>query len=182
LNQSLDLEQTNKNVSFEKNSKSLVLKIGSRKSNNYSRIYETENSLRFEHEMKGRFFQKYHFLLFSNRLEEFEQKLSSHSLLYFGKLLPLNFSYLNWLVIRFRPIRKQPILQLGLNSDSIKSEISVDAKTLVMLLQFLTYAQHLDSELEYLGGIPSSQVFFKLRDFLEFQNPMVKFKKSNAFE
>ena len=92
--------QTNKNVSFEKNTRGFILKIGNRRSNNYSRIYETNNSLKFEHEMKGKFLQKYHLLLVLNRLEEFEQKFSSHFLLYFGKLLPLHFSYLDWLVIQ----------------------------------------------------------------------------------
>ena len=61
--------------------------------------------------MKGKFIQKYHLLLVSNNLEEFEQKLSSHFFLYFGKLLPLNFSYLDWLVIKLRPIRKHFIPQ-----------------------------------------------------------------------
>jgi hypothetical protein len=37
-----------------------------------------KNSLKFEHEMKGKFLQEYHLLLVGNRLEEFEQKLSSH--------------------------------------------------------------------------------------------------------
>ena len=32
--------QTNKNISLEKNSKGIILKIGTRRSNNYSRIYE----------------------------------------------------------------------------------------------------------------------------------------------
>ena len=90
------------NVSLEKNQRGLILKIGSRKSNHYSRIYQNKNknSLRFEYEMKGKFLQDYHSLLVEYRLEEFEQKLSSHFLVYFGKLLPLHFSYLDWLVIR----------------------------------------------------------------------------------
>jgi hypothetical protein len=62
------LKQTNKNTSLEKNRKGWILKIGSRRSNNYSRIYETKNSLKFEHEMKGRFLQKYYALLVHNRL------------------------------------------------------------------------------------------------------------------
>ena len=101
--------------------------------------------------MKGKCLQKYHLLLVSNRLEELDQKLSSKFLLYFGKLLPLHYSYLDWLVIKLRPIRKQSISGWGLNSDYIKSEISVATKTFVMLLQFLTYAQDLDFETKYLG-------------------------------
>ena len=50
----------------------------------------------------------------------------------------------------------------------------MDTRSFVMLLQFLTYAQHLHFEIECLGGIPYRQVTFKVRDFLEFQNPTVK--------
>lgn len=37
-------KKTNKNVSFEKNFKGLIFKIGSRRNNHYSRIYEKRNS------------------------------------------------------------------------------------------------------------------------------------------
>jgi hypothetical protein len=168
------LKQTNKNINFEKNKRGLILKIGSRRSNNYSRIYEGKNSLKFEHEMKGKFLQEYHLLLVGNRFEEFEQKLSSHFLLYLGKLLPLNYSYLDWLVTQLRPIRKQPSLLSGLNSDYIKPEIVMDTKTFINLIQFLNYAQNLDYEIEYLGSIGYRKVVFKLRHFLQFQDPSVK--------
>jgi hypothetical protein len=95
------LKQTNTNVSFDKNSRGLILKIGSRRSNNYYQVYERKNSLRFEHEMKGKFIEKYYFLLMENRLEEFEQKLSSHFIISFGKLLTLNFLEL------WRKVQKQ---------------------------------------------------------------------------
>jgi hypothetical protein len=102
-----ELKQTNKNVSFEKNTKGFIGKIGNRRSNNYSRLYEGKNSLKFEHEMKGKFLQKYHLLLVENQFEELEQKLSSHFLLYFGKLLPLRSCFTDWLVIKLRPSRNQ---------------------------------------------------------------------------
>ena len=165
------LNQRGRNVNLEKNSKGFILKIGSRRSNNYFRIYQGNDSLKFEHEMKGKFLQKYHSLLVENRLEEFEQKLSSHSLLSFGKLLPLNYSHLDWLVTKLRPTRKQTILQHGLNSDYIKSEIVMDTRTFVSLIQFLNYAQHLNYEIQYLGSTAYRKVEFKLRDFLEFQDP-----------
>ena len=82
------------NVSLEKNQRGLIFKIGNRKTNHYSRIYQNKNknSLRFEYEMKGKFLQDYHSLLVEHRLEEFEQKLSSHFLLYFGKLLQIKIN------------------------------------------------------------------------------------------
>jgi len=124
--------------------------------------------------MKKGFIQKYHTLLVQNRLEEFEYHLTQYFLYRFGKLLPLNYSYLDWLVIKLRPVRKQPSLPSGLNSDYIKSEISMDTRTFVSLIQFLNYAQHLDFEIQYLYGIPYRRVIFKLRDFLKFQDPMIK--------
>jgi len=130
------LKQTNKNVGLEKNYKGWILKIRSRRSNNYSWIYETNNSLKFEHEIKEKFLQKYHLLLVENHLEEFEQNFSKWFLLYFGKLLPLNYSYPDWLIIKLRPIQKYSIPQSFLNIDYIESKalyLSSDPKKFVML-------------------------------------------------
>lgn len=107
-------------------------------------------------------------------MEEFEQKLSFQFFVSFAKLLSLQFSYLDWLVHKLRLIRKQTFFQSDLNYDYIRSDILMDTRNFVMLLQFLTYAQHLNFEIECLGGIPYRQVTFKVRDFLEFQNPTVK--------
>ena len=59
--------------------------------------------------MKGKFIKSYHHLLIQNNFEELEHKLSLHFLTYFGKLLPLEYSYLDWLVLKLRPMRKQKI-------------------------------------------------------------------------
>lgn len=95
-----ELKQKNKNINLEKNQKGWILKIGNRRTNNYSRIYEGKNSLKFEHEMKGKFLQAYHLLLVEKHLllvekdfQKFEHKLSSHFFVYFGRLLPLQYSY-----------------------------------------------------------------------------------------
>jgi hypothetical protein len=138
----------NKNLKLEKNTKGLILRIGNRRSNHYSRIYQTKQGLRFEYEMKGKALQSYYILLVESRLEEFEQEFSSQFIFYFGRLLPLQSCYLDWLTIRLRPFRKQPIFQKGLNSDYIKSEIIIDTKSFVSLIQFLNYAHSLDFEIE----------------------------------
>lgn len=88
-----NIKQKNKTISLEKNTRGLILKIGNRRSNNYSRIYQPKNSLRFEHEMKGKVLQQYYLLLVENRFEEFEQKLSFYFTLYF-LLSILGSSYL----------------------------------------------------------------------------------------
>ena len=175
------LKQTNKNVSLEKNRKGFILKIGNRKSNQYSRIYQTKQGLKFEHEMKGKFLQHYHLLLVENRFEEFEHHLTECFLYRFGKLLPLNYSYTDWLVVQLRPIRKQSIPQFFLNTEYFESNnlsLLDDRKNFVMLLQFLAYAQYLDYKIDSLGEPPYRTryrlVIFRIQDFLKFQNPMVK--------
>lgn len=77
-------------------------------------------------------------------------------------------------MIRLRSTRKQITFQHGLNSDYIKSEIVMDTRTFVSLIQFLNYVQHLNFEIEYLGSTGYRKVTFKLRDFLEFQDSSVK--------
>ena len=171
------LMQTNKNSSLEKNSKGLILKIGTRRSNNYSRIYEGKNFLKFEHEMKGKFIKNYHNLLIHDNFEEFEHELSLHFLTYFGKLFPLEYSYLDWLVLKLRPMRKQKTLPYGLNSDYIQSEILADSRNFVTLIQFLNYVQNLDFEIKYIDQIPYRVVVFRLQDFIQLQN-----KSNNQYQ
>jgi hypothetical protein len=106
-----------------------------------------------------------------------EHKLSVHFLTYFGKVLPFHYSYLDWLVIKLRPIRKQPIPQYFLNMDYVESKslyLSSNPKKFVMLLQFLTYAQQLDFKIDFLGDTPYRMVNFRIDHFLKFQNPTVK--------
>ncbi|QXE46227.1 hypothetical protein IV203_000157 (plastid) [Nitzschia inconspicua] len=120
--------------------------------------------------MKGRFLQKYHHLLFQNQLDKFEQELASHFFVYFGKLLPFNFSYLDWLVAGLRPIRKQLIPKDSLNSNYIKSEIKTDPIKFIALLQFINYARFLDYEIKYIEDVPYRVVTFRLQNFLQLQN------------
>lgn len=97
--------------------------------------------------MKGNFIQNYHSLLVSNNLENFEQELTKHYFYYLGRTLLIKYFYLDLLISRLRPIRKKIISQGFLNTDYIKSEINVDTKTFVILIQFLNYAQYLDFEI-----------------------------------
>jgi len=156
-----ELKQKNKNISLEKNNKGFILKIGNRRTNNYSRIYEGKDSLKFEHEMKGKFLQPYHLLLVENNFDNFEQKLSSHFFLYFGKLLPLHYSYLDWLVVKLRPFQNHLIYKDSFNSDYIKSEIKTDPTKLITLLQFVNYAKSLDYEIKDFDDVSYRIVTFR---------------------
>jgi hypothetical protein len=116
------------NVGYEKNKRGQILKIGSRRSNRYSRVYSLNNQLRFEHEMKGRFIQGYSQLLMEEDLEGFEQGLSEHFLVYFGKYLPMDSNYLTWLAVKLRSMRPQPLASLMFKTDSIGLVNTVDQK------------------------------------------------------
>ena len=175
-NCSKKIKQTSKNVTLDKNRRGLILKIGNRKSNNYSRIYQEKNSLKFEYEMKGRSLEKSYNLLVLNNFEEMELKLTKRFLSYFGKLLPLQNSYVDWLVIQIRPIRKQNNFQLALNSDYIRSEIDINPKNLIQFIQFLNYAQNLDYTIADWDGISYRKVTFIVRDFIIYQNPTISSK------
>ena len=123
--------------------------------------------------MKGRFLQKFHKLLVLNNFEEIELNLTKQFLHYFGKLLPLQYSYLDWLIVELRPLRNQTSFQLGLSSDYIKSEITINPKNLIQLIQFLNYAQNLDYTIKNWDGISYRKVTFIIRDFIKYQNPII---------
>lgn len=153
-----------------------ILRIGSRRSNRYSRIYQKNTFLRFEHEMKGEFIENFHDLLQSHDLFQFEYEITKNFLTYFSKKLPLESNYTQWLVVKLRPFRKNS--SLSLRTDYITSnklENIKDQKNLVMFLKFLIYIKNLDFQKEFLGTTPYRCVYFKLQHFLEFQNPSTKY-------
>lgn len=170
------IKQTNKNVTLGKNKQGLILKIGNRKSNNYSHIYQKKKSLKFEYEMKGRSLEKSYNLLVLNNFEEMELNLTKRFLSYFGKLLPLQNSYIDWLVFKLRTIRKQNNFQLGLNFDYIRFEIEINPKNLIQFIQFLNYAQNLDYTIADWDGVVYRKVTFIVRDFITYQNPTISSK------
>ena len=120
--------------------------------------------------MKGRSLEKSYNLLVLNNFEEMEFNLTKRFLSYFGKLLPLQNSYLDWFVFKLHPIRKQNNFQLGLNSDYIRSEIEINRKNLI---QFLNYARNLDYTIVDWNGVSYRKVTFIVRDFITYQNPTI---------
>lgn len=163
--------------SFKNNPKlGKILRIGNRRSNRYSRIYQKNTSLRFEYEMKGEFIENFHDLFQSQNLLEFEYEITKNFLTYFAKKLPLDSNYTQWLVTKLRPFRNNS--SLPLKTDYITStrlENLKDEKNLVMFLKFLMYIKNLDYQKEFLGTTSYRCVYFKLRNFLEFQNSSSKF-------
>jgi len=122
--------------------------------------------------MKGRFIQTYTPSFLKSRFEQFEQELSNHFFISFGKLLPLMYSYTDWLVIKLRPLRKQAFSSTGLKVDYLRSALfqeDPDRYKFCTLLQFLVYAQTLNYKSDSLGSTRYRLVQFRVQDFLKYR-------------
>lgn len=172
------LKQTNKNVNFEKNSKGLILKIGNRRSNQFSRIYQKKDHLRFEHEMKGRFLQNSSNDFMNHDFESFESFLSQHFLVSFGRKFPLDSVFFDWLVLQLRVIRSLQIPKSYFNSHYLCPTAdfqSFEGRThFFHLLQFLVYVQNLDYRMDQLGTTSFRLCVFCVQDFLTYLDPNVR--------
>ena len=92
-------------VSFDPNQEPYILKIGSRTSSNYYRVYqktkkinhavydEMNRGLKFELELKNQLVKSFQKFLFNNYLEKFEDKLVEIFLVEFWDLCPENSKY-----------------------------------------------------------------------------------------
>ena len=86
------------------NRKGLLLTIGSRSSSNYYRVYQSNNGLKFELEIKNKSIRSFQDLLFSYRIQEFEDRLAKYFYYQSFELLNLDTKYTNWLIHRFRTL------------------------------------------------------------------------------
>lgn len=143
-------------------------------------MYERENSVRFELEMKKKFLQKYVGFLREPPLHAFEDQFSFHYLRYFGKLLPLEDSYTDWLVERVRALPKFQRLTTKsyLNSHYLCPAAdfqSFEGRThFFHLLQFLVYVQDLDYRRDQLGTTSYRLCVFRVQDFVTYLDPTVR--------
>jgi hypothetical protein len=78
--------------------KSQILKIASRRNSRCAQIYTTDNSLKFEIELRNNFIKNCNYLLVEDCFEELESRLVEQYISYFGKLLPFQYLYTDWLV------------------------------------------------------------------------------------
>lgn len=117
-------------------------------------------------------------MLIENNLEEFENKLSKRFLYTFGKVLPLQYFYLDWLVGKLRPIKNQVLHSSSLQTHYLQVmdfTSETNWKSFFTFLQFLRYAQDLDYEIGFLGSTSYRQLRFAVQDFLKYK------KESNNY-
>jgi len=114
-----------KGAKWKPNKKGLLLQIGNRDSHNFIRVYEKSTFLEFELEIKKDTLKSFQDLVFSDRCEEFEDKLSKHFYRQQRKNLALDSCYTDWLLIRMRNHFPKENNQTSLVSSYLDSEKSV---------------------------------------------------------
>ena len=172
------IKTTHRKVIIEKNKSGLIERIGHRKNNRYYRIYEdteNQNFLKFEYELKYKALVGYQDLVFLNQFQQFEHQLSFEFINQFAKLLPLQYSYMDWLVYRVRPFRKRAkkLPQKAFHTDYIVNRTFSkysERKSFWDLLQFLDYIQQLSYQTDHLRDIQYRLVNFPVQDFLIYKN------------
>lgn len=166
-----ELQETEKKVTFNRKAKKSILKIGNRANNLYYQIYDGKSFLRFEHEMKGRFLKKFNSFFMGDDLETFERELSSHFFTYSKKLLPLNYLYLDWLMLKLRPIFVAEIPKNYLHSNYVYKntfELLSDQKDFLRWLKLRLYVQKLNYIPDPLHTSGFRQLVFSLEDFMKY--------------
>ena len=106
--------------------------------------------------------------------EELESKLVEQYISYFGKLLPFQYLYTDWLAEKLRPFRVnlKTYFKPTLCSDYIYTESetmvsSLEPKKLIMFLKFLKFTTSLNYKTEILDGESYRIIIFRVKDFLD---------------
>ena len=162
------------NAKLESSLNNQILKIANRRSSRCARIYTTDNSLKFEIELRNNLIKDCNYLLVKGSFEELESKLVQEYISYFGKLLPFRYLYTDWLAEKLRPLRVNLKIypQTTLCSDYINIEPGmgfgfIQLKKFIMFLKFLKFTTSLDYKTEIFDGDSYRILIFRVKDFLD---------------
>jgi hypothetical protein len=167
-----------KYIQFNRNKKEFILKAGSRKSPNYYRVYENNQEIRFELEMKHSRVQSVQDFLFNGQITEFEQILTKHFYNHSNKILVLDQLHTDWLITY---LRKKARKDVGFLLPFFKqNSLSLpDIKKVFGLLQFLSFIRTIPFqtfEIIILQHQPYYVITFPLKDFAKFVEQRDKYK------
>ena len=162
------------NAKLESSLNNQILKIASRRSSRCARIYTTNNSLKFEIELRNNVIKNYNYLLVQGSFQQLESQLVQEYIYYFGKLLPFQYLYTDWLAHKLRPFRinLKTYSQTTLCSDYINTELetilaSFQPKKFLMFLEFLKFTKSLHYKTEIFDGDSYRIIIFRVKDFLD---------------
>ena len=165
-------------------SKGLILRVGSRASQNYFRVYqkyktikktvysETMDGLQFELEMKKKVVKSVQHLLFNNQLDEFEDKLTIHFFQQSKVNFILDSCFTDWLSKYLRRIRDTTEIYPALVGEYLvrSGRFSfADQKWFFQFHQFLTFIKGFKAVEESVNGQVYFVITFRVRDFISFK-------------
>ena len=123
-----------------------MLKVNRRNNSVHYRVYQKDDRVRFEVELKHRQTKSVEHYLFNNQLDIFEHKLVRQFFKYSGQVLCLDYDYADW-ILDFR--RRYPLLKPSnrwLLTSYLENNImpEKEEKRFFHLLQFLSFIKSLD--------------------------------------
>ena len=142
-------------------SNGLVLRIGNRSSSNYYRVYQKQNGLQFELELKNQLVKSFQKLLGDNSIQEFEHNLSKHFYWQSFESLSLNSSYMDWLLDWYRKA-SQKQNTIGFLTTYFKNDNKELTFNFLRFLSFLqnqtkkSYTRSFDDQVYYMIRFPLS--------------------------
>lgn len=179
---------TRKYAKWEQNNKGLILRIGQRASDNYFRVYQTNNfknkGLSFELEIKRQAIKGFQELFFSNQIEEFENQLSKYFYKHYLKVIIHDSCYADWLLYGFRKIEPVFLLENQKTENYLTTtylenvNFTNKEEFYYKLFQFLSFIEKSQKQKQFLGKEIYYIVNFKVTDFGNF----IGEKKTNYYQ
>ena len=138
-------------VNFDPTREPYILKVGSRSSSNFYRVYqktkninrsvytESTDGLEFELEVKKDIIKSFQQFLFNNQVEEFEKRLTQHFFDQSKTLFGLNFYYTDWIRDFYRKLSDTREFNAGLVTDYIKQTKCDSLDETMFLFRFLQF-------------------------------------------
>lgn len=169
--QKIRAKSKKRHASWCRNSKGLLMKIGSRLSSNHYRVYEKNHGLEFELELKNQLVKSFQKLLVDNRIKEFEHDLSKHFYKVSLNSFTVNSCYTDWLVNCVRKTVEKQTLDSFLITDYLENsnvKSFAEKEYLFRFFQFLTFIRRFKGVKQYNGDQVYYFITFPVSDFLQF--------------
>jgi hypothetical protein len=157
-----------------------VLKVNRRNNSLHYRVYQKDEDIRFELELKHRQTKLVQDYLFNNQLDIFEDKLVIQYFKYSGQVLRLDYQYTDWIVDFRRKYQLVNPTSPSLLTSYLENEIGTqeEEERLFHLLQFLSFIKSL--ELNPFKDCKKLRV--KKQNYYRLKFPLSKFVKFTGIQ
>lgn len=165
---------TTRHILLKDEPKGKILKINRRSNGLHYRVYEKENGIRFELEIKRRQIKSVEDYFFQKKLGLFESELTQLYYQYSEKIFPLENSYVDWLLNFKRKYPSKKIPPYYLLTSYLENNVysNDEEERIFHLLQYLSFVKTLTKDQYLQTHSIKNKVYyivkFSLRQFLAF--------------